>query len=119
MSPSTPQQPIHPPPPPAGSAAGAGLAATDLADHVAAAVLAIPGVVDMHGGMFGEVATYLPGRRVLGVQIRDRECQVHVALRSSADIRGTADVIRTIVRPMVGRPVHVTIQDLVDEGRAR
>ncbi len=84
-----------------------------------AAVLAIPGVADMHDGMFGEIATYLPGRRVPGIQIRDQECHVYVALDFSADIHRTADAIRIIVEPMVGKPVHVTIQDLVVERGVR
>ncbi|MFD4183444.1 hypothetical protein ACFWPB_20405, partial [Rhodococcus sp. NPDC058514] len=42
---------------------------TEPADLIADAVLAVPGVAGLHGGMFGEVATYLPGRRVLGVAL--------------------------------------------------
>ncbi len=37
-----------------------------LVDRVAAAALSVPGVHDLHGGVLGEVATYLPGRRVGG-----------------------------------------------------
>ena len=46
---------------------------TELADSIAAAVLAVPGVAALHPGMFGEVGTYLPGRRVTGVRITDDE----------------------------------------------
>ena len=38
-------------------------------DAVAAAVQACPGVSDLHGGRYGEVTTYLPGRAVRGVVI--------------------------------------------------
>ena len=31
-----------------------------------------PGCTDLHGGVLGEVATYLPGRRVTGVRLRER-----------------------------------------------
>lgn len=116
----TPAWPTHPPRLPAGSAAGP--ESTDRpepADVVVAAVLALPGVVDMHPGMFGEVATYLPGRRVPGVQVREDDCQVHVVLRYSTDIHRTADEIRAVVEPIVHTSVHVTIQDLVEDDLAR
>ncbi len=34
--------------------------AEDISERIVAAVLATPGVAAMHGGAFGEVATYLP-----------------------------------------------------------
>lgn len=37
-----------------------------VADSVAAAALSVPGVSRLHGGSFGEVATYLAGRQVEG-----------------------------------------------------
>ena len=40
-----------------------------LAEAVAAAVLAHPGVARLSGGAFGTVASYLPGRRVVGVRL--------------------------------------------------
>ena len=46
---------------------GAAPAGDDIADRVAAAVIAVPGVAFLHGGVFGEIGTYLPGRRVSGV----------------------------------------------------
>ena len=44
---------------------------TEPADVVAAAVRSVPGVAGLHAGMFGEVGTYLPGRRVAGIRIVD------------------------------------------------
>jgi len=41
----------------------------ELAETVAAAVLAHPGVARLSGGPFGTVASYLPGRRVVGVRL--------------------------------------------------
>lgn len=84
----------------------------DVADAVVAAVLAVPGVVEMHPGTFGEVATYLPGRRVRGVQIRPDSAQVHVVFRWGIDIAETAARVRLAVEPIVGVPVDVTVQDL-------
>ena len=48
------------------------------AERLAAAVLAVPGVAALHPGMFGEVGTYLPGRRVAGIRITDNVVDVHV-----------------------------------------
>lgn len=91
-----------------------GPAATEPADQVAAAVLAVPGVARLHPGMFGEVATYLPGRRVHGVQIRRDSAQVHIVCDWGADIPATADAVRSAVQLIVGTPVDVTVQDLAE-----
>lgn len=92
-----------------------GAAPDDLADRVAAAVRAVPGVADLHTGAFGEVATYLPGRRVEGVQIRTDLCAVHVALYWGVPVLETADRVRTAVWPLVGTRVDVTIEDVITE----
>jgi uncharacterized alkaline shock family protein YloU len=87
---------------------------TDPADTVAAAVLTVAGVAGLHAGMFGEVGTYLPGRRVPGVRITDDVIEVHVTLFFGAPVRETAARIRTAVAPLVasGR-VDVTVEDVV------
>ena len=87
---------------------------THLADAVVAMVTAQPDVVRMHAGMFGEVATYLPGRRVVGVQIRPDATNIHVVLAWGADLGRSADLIGAAVEPLVGTPVNVTVQDLAD-----
>ncbi len=84
------------------------------ADLVAAAVLAVPGVAELHPGMFGEVATYLPGRRVHGVQIRRDSTSIHIVCHWGADIPATADAVRSAVEPIVGTSVDVTVQDLLE-----
>lgn len=89
-----------------------------LADTVAAAVLAVPGVVALHMGTFGEVATYLPGRSVIGIRIRDEEIEVHVVLEWGSPVLATADAIRAVVVPLVARRVDVVIQDVVDSAAA-
>ena len=50
----------------------------ELAEQVAEAVRTVPGVHDLYGGLLGEVATYLPGRRVVGVRLTDEACAVHI-----------------------------------------
>jgi hypothetical protein len=44
-----------------------------LAEAVADVVLAHPAVVRLSGGPFGTIASYLPGRRVVGVRLPLRE----------------------------------------------
>ena len=96
-----------------GTGAGAS-AEPSVADAVVEAVLLLPGVVRMHAGMFGEVATYLPGRRVHGVRIHDDSAQVHVVVGWDCDIPDTADLIKATVGPIVGTPVDVTVEDLAE-----
>lgn len=84
-----------------------------LADAVVAAVTAVPGVAAMHSGRFGEVATYLPGRRVAGVQLRPDRAELHVALVWGRDLLATAAAVRLAAEPLVGRPVHVVIEDVL------
>ncbi|MEI5676245.1 MULTISPECIES: hypothetical protein [unclassified Nocardioides] len=88
------------------------------ADLVAHAVLAVPGVLDLHGGAPGEVATYLPGRRVRGVRLLEPGCEVHVVLDWTAPLGDTTDRIRAALRPIVDAPVHVFVEDVaVSEGQ--
>ena len=67
------------------------------ADIVAAAVLAVPGVTGLHAGAWGEAATYLPHRRVPGVQTRDDVTEVHVTVIMGADIPDVARQVRDAV----------------------
>lgn len=88
--------------------------APEIADLVAAAALAVDGVADLHTGTFGEVATYLPGRRVGGVRIAADVTEVHLVLRWGAPVLATADAVRIAVQPLVGTRVDVAVQDVVD-----
>ena len=83
------------------------------ADAIAAAVRDAPGVSDLHGGVQGEIALLLPGRRIPGLRLNDAACEVHVAVEWDADIPRTAAAIRTAVAPLAGgRPVIVTVEDV-------
>ncbi len=86
----------------------------DLADAVAAVVLAVPGVVDLHAGTYGEVATYLPGRRVTGIRIGGDGVEVHLVLRYGAPVLDTAEAVRAAVQALTPGKVDVTVQDVVD-----
>jgi hypothetical protein len=81
-------------------------------DDIAALVLAVPGVVGLHAGRFGEVATYLPGRRVSGIKLGDETVEIHVVVAAHAPIRATAQLIHAAVATLVATPVHVYIEDV-------
>ena len=88
----------------------------ELADLVAAAAVSVPGVAGLHTGSFGEVATYLPGRRVNGVRLNDDNAEVHVTLIYGTPVLETAEKVRAAVMPLVGTPVEVSIEDIVSTG---
>ncbi len=85
----------------------------EQADRIAAAVLAVPGVAGLHAGSFGEVATYLPGRRVTGVRIGRDAVDVHVSVGIDVPIRPTAAAIRRAVAALSALPINVTVEDVV------
>lgn len=86
--------------------------ASGTADAVAAAVLAVPGVTSLHGGAFGEVGTYLPGRRVTGVRTQANQIEVHVVVAGDIHVLHVAEQIRAVVAPLAMRPVNVFIEDI-------
>jgi hypothetical protein len=85
----------------------------DDSERIAAVVCAVPGVAGLHSGMFGEVATYLPGRRVSGVRVNHGGVEVHVSLLLDAPVRPTAIAIQRAVADIYEMPVEVTIEDIV------
>ena len=77
-------------------------------------VLACPGVVAMHGGISGEAATYLPGRRVVGVRIMPDRVEVHVVARWPIPASEIAtQVWANVARVVDGRRVDVVIGDVL------
>jgi hypothetical protein len=90
-----------------------------LAEQVAAAVTAHPAVAGLHGGMFGAVATYLPGRRLVGVRIGDGTEPVEVAVVLRLD-RPIPDVVRALRRQVStmcgGAAVDITVGDVALPG---
>jgi hypothetical protein len=82
------------------------------ADQVAALVLSVPGVSRLHAGLFGEAATYLPGRRVTGIKLGGSLVEVHVVVAHATPIRDTAQQIHTVVAALVAAPVHVFVEDV-------
>ncbi len=82
------------------------------ADDIAALTLAVPDVVRLHAGRFGEVATYLPGRRVTGIKLGEDLIEVHVVIAGTQPVGVTAGLIHAAVASLVATPVHVYIEDV-------
>jgi hypothetical protein len=84
-------------------------------DAVAAAVRACPGVEALRGGGPAEVATYLPGRRIVGVQVTPAGLVVAVRGRWGVPATVLAGQIRDVVAALVpGRRVEVRLVEVAD-----
>lgn len=80
---------------------------------IAAAVAGCPAVANLHGGAYGEVATYLPGGLVIGVRTSDDEIALHVIGLWPATLAEIAGQVRAAVEPFAAAiPVSVTVEDL-------
>ena len=84
----------------------------EIAERIVAAVLAVPGVVRLHAGVFGEVATYLPGRAVTGVRLRPEETEVHLVVAPDRPIPAVARDVHETVRALATGPVRVFVEDV-------
>jgi hypothetical protein len=85
-----------------------------LADRIAEAVASCPDVVSMPRG---PVATYLSGRTVPGVAVRDTEVEVAVVVRYGRPLTEIAADVRGAVAALApGLPVHVRITDIAEPG---
>ena len=80
-----------------------------VADRVREAVLAVEGVAGLHAGTFGDVATYLPGRRVSGVRTGKAVVEVHVVVYLDADVRYVAHAVRAAAVAQLERPLPCTV----------
>lgn len=88
------------------------------ADAVAGIARAVPGVVGLHPGMFGEIATYLPGRRVTGVRVAEANIDLHLIIDAEAPVRETAAAVRRAVTDVFpAAAVNVTIEDIASGPR--
>jgi hypothetical protein len=84
-------------------------------DAVAVAVAGCEGVAALDGGPFGEVASYLPGRRVSGVVVGNGRVTVQVRSRWGIPAADLAARITATLAPLTGhRPVDVVIADIDD-----
>lgn len=82
-------------------------------DAIVAATLACPAVAGLHEGGARAVATYLPGRRVVGVRVEDRRVLVSVVLAPGSSVRSLEAQVRSAVLPHVeDRQVDVHVADV-------
>ena len=82
-------------------------------DAIAAVTLACPAVAGLHEGGTRAVATYLPGRRVIGVRVENRRVLVSVVLASGSSVRSLEAQVRSALAPHVGgRQVDVHVADV-------
>ncbi|MCD2143993.1 Asp23/Gls24 family envelope stress response protein [Gordonia paraffinivorans] len=87
----------------------------ELVDEVAEAVLAVPGVTGLHGGLLGEVATYLPGRRVAGIALDDEAGEIHIVADLTHDLRSVAATVRDTAEQLAGRTFTVIVEDITTD----
>ncbi|GAB2666464.1 hypothetical protein GCM10027169_30690 [Gordonia jinhuaensis] len=98
--------------------AGSDRRAGDIARDVSEAVLAVDGVAAMSGGRFGEVATYMPGHRIVGVKLSDEKGEVHIDVDLSRPILATANEVRGVAQVIAGRPMDVVVEDIAEPNTA-
>jgi hypothetical protein len=87
-----------------------------LAERIAERIREHPAVAGLHGGPFGSICSYLPGRRVVGVRVDvdHAAVQVAVVLRPSAPLPQLVAELRSWVTAVTG-PVRidVTVADII------
>jgi hypothetical protein len=89
-----------------------------LPERVAGALLAHPDVVRLSDGAYGSIATYLPGRRLVGVALGegDEPARIGVVLRLGAPVPATAEALRALVAAETGaQRVDVVVADVEPE----
>ena len=83
-------------------------------DAVARAVQACAGVSALSGGRFGGVASYLPGRRVPGVNVRSDAVEIQVRARWGVSARDLYSQIASVLAPVIDRRIDVVVADIDD-----
>ncbi|QCB52304.1 hypothetical protein E5720_14535 [Rhodococcus sp. PAMC28707] len=84
----------------------------ELADTIASITLSVAGVSALHPGEFGEIATYLPGRRIVGIRNDAEVCEIHISVEYPSDVHEVARGVRDAVGPHVSVPIVVTVEDV-------
>ncbi|WP_131745301.1 hypothetical protein [Frankia sp. Cppng1_Ct_nod] len=87
---------------------------------IADAVAGCPAVAALSPGPSGDVATHIPGRRVVGVRTAPAGVAIHVVARfgpTMAEIAGQIRAAVTAVAPDCGK-IDIVVDDLVVDGSA-
>jgi hypothetical protein len=92
------------------------VSASELADRA----LAHPAVVQLHGGQFGEIASYLPGSKVVGVRLPDDGAvEIGVVLRLDRPLPEVVAELRGRLAEVLGKtPVDITVCDVITPDEA-
>ncbi|MCW2540130.1 MAG: hypothetical protein JWN95_1855 [Frankiales bacterium] len=84
-------------------------------DAVAAAVRSCDGVDDLDAGQLGSAMSYLPGRRVAGVQVAADRVTVQVRTRWAVPVGDVGRRLQVTVGPLVApRRLDVVVSDIAD-----
>ena len=82
-------------------------------DALAATVRSCHLVSDLAAGRPGSPATYLPGRRLIGIAVYETRVRIQVRSSWAAPAHVVAAEIDAAVRPMIGdRTIELTIADI-------
>ncbi|GAA1907873.1 hypothetical protein [Lapillicoccus jejuensis] len=85
--------------------------ADDLAERLRDLALGVPGVVSLYPGTFGEIATYLPSRRVAGIRVLPDAVHIHVCAVKGVRTGQVADSIADRLEPEAQRRVIVWFEE--------
>jgi hypothetical protein len=84
-------------------------------DAVATAVQSCPGVSGLHGGPFGEIGSYLPGRRVAGVQVTKTNLTVQVRSKWDVPVAELSRQLRPALAGLAGaKRIDIIVADIDD-----
>ena len=101
--------------PPGGSRPGSAFIDGIDIDAVGSAVRGCAGVSGLEGGRFGEVVSYLPGRKVQGIVVSGGRVRVQIRSQWAVPAPELAALIKAVLVPLTGhRPVDVLIADIDD-----
>ena len=78
-------------------------------DAISAAIATCPSVSGLSGGIAGEIATYLPGRRVAGVRSSPGAVEVHVVARYGRTLHEVDSEVRAAVAAAAPGPLQVDV----------
>lgn len=84
-------------------------------DELAAAAAGCPGVAGLYAGRFGEIGSYLPGRRVAGVEVGRDAVTIQVRSRWNVTASDLLRQISTVTAGRTGgRSLRVVMADIED-----
>jgi hypothetical protein len=84
-------------------------------DDIEAAVLGCSGVAGLGSGIIGELATYLPGRRIPGIRITEERVELEICAAWGVPAKLIAGQIWSALGSVVtDRPVEIVVTDVAE-----